>query len=200
MNEDKVVAELEFKAGTARYREDLHDLLTFWKGRSTNAIVLRNIPKEIRGAIESDQWRTQPLPASPILRMAGAYVDFDKLVRIGLVGLKAEVASRLALARKDGGDTSCSSRCWMSWTCWVKLLPGMPPAHGTGCTAPTSNRQAELMRMAEPLMPYSSAPPATLLEALQLAWLYSLMAPLIEFGRLDEWAGDLYARILIPAG
>ena len=72
MNEDKVVAELEFKAGTAQYREDLHDLLTFWKGRSTNAIVLRNIPNKIRGAVESDQWRTQPLPASPILRMAGA--------------------------------------------------------------------------------------------------------------------------------
>ncbi len=49
------------------------------------------------------------------------------------------------------------------------------------------------MRMAAALDAIQLAPPASLLEALQLAWLYSLMAPLIEFGRLDEWAGDLYA-------
>ena len=50
-------------------------------------MALREIPEHIRGAVFTDQWRHLPLPASPILRMAGAYVDFDKLVRIGLPGL-----------------------------------------------------------------------------------------------------------------
>ena len=31
-----------------------------------------------------------------------------------------------------------------------------------------------------------------MLEALQLVWIYALMAPLIEFGRLDVYLGDLY--------
>ncbi|MGD9940501.1 MAG: pyruvate formate lyase family protein [Clostridia bacterium] len=195
MNEDKVVAELEFKAGTARYREDLHDLLTFWKGRTTNAIVLRNIPKEIRGAVESDQWRTQPLPASPILRMAGAYVDFDKLVRIGLVGLKAEVAARLTLARKDGGDIDL----FESMLDVLNLLGEVAAwyadsARELAAAAATPERSAQLMGMALALDAIQLAPPASLLEALQLSWLYSLMAPLIEFGRLDEWAGDLYVK------
>ncbi len=136
INEDKVVAELEFKAGTARYREDLHDLLTFWKGRSTTATVLRNIPKEIRGAVESDQWRSQPLPASPILRMAGAYVDFDKLVRIGLAGLKAEIASRLASAEREGGDTELFESMLDVLNLAVKLPPGMPLAHGNWLLRP----------------------------------------------------------------
>lgn len=195
MNEDKVVAELEFKAGTAQYREDLHDLLTFWKGRSTNAIVLRNIPNKIRGAVESDQWRTQPLPASPILRMAGAYVDFDKLVRIGLVGLKKEVASRLALAEQEKGDTEL----FASMLDVLDLLGEVAAwyaadARQLAAAEASAKRQAELVRMAESLDAIQTAPPATLIEALQLSWLYSLMAPLIEFGRLDEWAGDLYVR------
>jgi pyruvate-formate lyase len=273
MTEDKVVAELEFKAGSARYREDLHDMLTFWKGRNTTAIVLRNIPKAIRGAVESDQWRSQPLPASPILRMAGAYVDFDKLVRIGLVGLKAEVAARLALAERDGGDVDLLASmldvldllgevaAWyatmvrkMAADCQAGgqevsqaggqaggQLAGQVDGQAGGLAARqeagpkasqaggqaggqlagqvdgqvvgqaggqaagqtigqtigrTAARRAELERMACALDTIQTAAPASLLEALQLAWLYALMAPLIEFGRLDEWAGDLYVHDL----
>jgi hypothetical protein len=106
INEEKVVHELEFKAGSAQYREDLHDLLTYWKGRNTNAIVLRNTPERIRSTLFSDQWRHLPLPASPILRMAGAYVDFDKLIRIGVPGLEREVEQFRTKAAAEGGDAA----------------------------------------------------------------------------------------------
>jgi len=52
----------------------------------------------------------------------------------------------------------------------------------------------ELVRMSLSLAAIRSAPPTSLLQALQLVWIYSLMAPLIEFGRLDVYAGDLYAH------
>ena len=36
--------------------------------------------------------------------------------------------------------------------------------------------------------------PGSMLEALQLVWIYGIMAPLIEYGRLDEYLGDLYVH------
>ncbi|MDT8299788.1 MAG: hypothetical protein RQ801_15875, partial [Spirochaetaceae bacterium] len=104
IDEDRVAQELERGAGNAKYREDLHDVLTYWKARNTNVKVLGNMPEDIRKALVSDQWRTMPLPASPILRMAGAYVDFDKLVCIGIPGLRDEVRYYREGAAAEGGD------------------------------------------------------------------------------------------------
>jgi len=195
INEDKVVAELEFKAGSAQYREDLNDLLTYWKGRSTNAIVLRNRPESIQEALPNDLWRTMPLPASPILRMAGAYVDFDKLVRIGLPGLAAEVDAYRIKAVASGGDAELFESMM-----GVLALAGEVCGHyeaqarSMAAEAKSERRRRELERMARSLAAIRVAPPASLQEALQLVWIYSLMAPLIEFGRLDVYAGDLYAH------
>jgi len=64
----KSACELEKGSGSAKHREDLHDVLTYWKGRSTNSIVLNRIPEKTRRAVFSDEWRTMPLPASRCLR------------------------------------------------------------------------------------------------------------------------------------
>lgn len=104
IDEPRVTEALEFQAGNAKYREDLHDLLTFWKARNTYEIVFRNTPKEIAAIIPTEQWKTQPVAASPIIRMAGAFIDFDKLVKIGIPGLEGEVRDALAHAADNGKD------------------------------------------------------------------------------------------------
>lgn len=195
INEEKVTAELEFKAGSAQYREDLNDLLTYWKGRSTNSVVLRNRPESVREALPHDLWRTMPMPASPILRMAGAYVDFDKLVRIGLPGLAAEVEAFRKKAAESGGDLELFE-AMLEVLDLVGEVCGHyeKQARALAAGAASEGRRAELERIARSLAAVRAAPPASFHEALQLAWIYSLMAPLIEFGRLDVYAGDLYAR------
>ena len=195
INEERVAKELETGAGNAKYREDLHDVLTYWKGRNTNAIVLRNTPEDIRQALVSDEWRTMPLPASPILRMAGAYIDFDKLVRIGIPDLRDEVRAYRKQAASERGDV-------ILFDSMLEVLDLVVVVCGYYCdqtrelaaTSDSDVRRAQLERMADALEAVSSRPPGSMLEALQLVWIYSIMAPLIEFGRLDEYLGDLYVH------
>jgi pyruvate-formate lyase len=191
INEEKVVQELELKAGDARYREDLHDLLTYWKGRSTNALALRGIPEQIRGALFTDQWRHLPLPASPILRMAGAYVDFDKLVRIGLPGLEQEVRSF-----RSGASDKVLFDCMLDVLCLVREVCQHyeVEAKRMADAASSERRRGELSAMAEALAAIQERPPRSMQEGLQLVWIYALMAPLIELGRLDEYLGDLFVH------
>jgi pyruvate-formate lyase len=195
VNEEKLVQALEFKAGSAAFREDVHDLLTYWKGRSTTALALREIPAEIRGAIFSDQWRHLPLPASPILRMAGAYVDFDKLVRIGLPGLAQEVRDHRARVA-TGSDEAVLFEAMLDVLDLVKEVCGhyQVQAEGLAASATDDRRRRELVRMSEALSAIQVRAPRSMVEALQLVWIYSLMAPLIEFGRLDVYVGDLCAH------
>ncbi|HQO78932.1 MAG TPA: hypothetical protein PLG17_10530, partial [Thermodesulfobacteriota bacterium] len=63
--------------------------------------MLRNTPSEIRSIIPSEQWKTQPVAASPIIRMAGAFIDFDKLVSIGIPGLRKEIAAAKSVFGND---------------------------------------------------------------------------------------------------
>ena len=98
IDEPRVTQALEQQSGDAKYREDLHDLLTFWKGHCTYNIVLEETPEEIRRVIPTEQWKTQPVPASPIIRMAGAYVNYDHLLQVGICGLEDEIRSARKLS------------------------------------------------------------------------------------------------------
>jgi pyruvate-formate lyase len=195
INEERVAKELETGAGNAKYREDLHDVLTYWKGRNTNAIVLRNMPEDIRQALVSDEWRTMPLPASPILRMAGAYIDFDKLVKIGIPGLRDEVRAYRKQAAAERGDVILFDSM-LEVLDLVVVVCGYyyDQARELAATSDSDVRHAQLEKMADALEAICARPPSSMLEALQLVWIYSIMAPLIEFGRLDEYLGDLYVH------
>ena len=195
IDEPRVTEALEFQAGNAKYREDLHDLLTYWKARNTYEIVLRNTPKEISAILPTEQWKTQPLPAAPIIRMAGAYIDFDKLVRIGISGLEAEVRAELARTGTTGNDP-------VLYECMLGSLAVLKEccAHFVGeakekaASATTELRKKEMSDLASALERIIDHAPETMLEGLQLCWLYAMMGPLIEFGRLDVYIGDLYVR------
>jgi len=197
IDEPRVTEALEFQSGNAKYREDLHDLLTFWKARNTYEIVFRNTPKEISSIIPTEQWKTQPVPASPIIRMAGAYIDFDKLVRIGIPGLEKEIRDELAKASSTGND-SILYECMLSS---LEILRDccrryIPEAEAKAKAAATDLRRKEMSDLALALGNIIDHAPATMLEGLQLCWLYAMMGPLIEFGRMDVYIGDLYVHDL----
>lgn len=195
INEAAVVQELELGVGDAQYREDLHDMLTFWKGRNTDAVVLQNIPESIKPLIFTDDWRGLPLPASPILRMAGAFLDFDKLVHIGLLGLKDEVRYFREKAIKEKGDIVLfDSMIGVLDLVGEMCLHYAEQAGELSEIAATPERKVELLELKEALENITVAAPKTMLEGIQLVWIYGIMTPAIEYGRLDEYIGDLYVQ------
>ncbi|MBC8479390.1 MAG: hypothetical protein H8D46_02900 [FCB group bacterium] len=194
INEEAVVSELEKAEGSLNYREALQDVLTYWKGRDTTRTILRNIPDHLRGALFTDEWRSLPLPACPILRMAGAYVHFDKLVRIGLPGLRKEVEFYLDKAKKDGGDVILFTSMLDVLDLIAEVCLYYELQVREMCKSSSGKRGRELTRLADALGAIRTQPPGSMLEAYQLVWIYGIMSPLIEYGRLDEYMGDLYVQ------
>ena len=195
MDENAMVNLLERSAGSAKYREDLHDLLTFWKSRNTTAVVARNMPGDVKQALFSDHWKFLPLPASPIYRMAGSYPDFDKLVRLGIPGLRAEVAGHRERIAETGGDAVLMD-CMLGALDVLRdlCLWYVPQAKALAAGAADPLRRAQMERLAAALERIADHAPGSFLEGLQLAWLYGVMVPQLEFGRMDIYMGDLYAQ------
>lgn len=195
MDEPTVVNELEKASGSLKYREDLHDLLVFWRTENTSAKVMEYMPADIREALPSEDWLGRSLPAVPILRMAGTYLHFDKLVKLGLNGLEAEVSVRLMKA-KAGSDEQVLLNCMLGALQLVRDICLFYRDQLTAKIFATKEpeRKAELTRMATALENISHSAPKTMREAVQLVWLYSLLTPEIEFGRMDVYLGDLYVK------
>lgn len=194
-NEKKLVELLEQQTGNAKYREDIHDLLTYWKGRTSNHIVLHDTPADIKPALFTDNWRELPIPASPIVRISGTYVNYDKLCRLGLNGLEAEIQSYLDAARSEGRDTVLYA-CMLGelqHICEVCLWYASQAAE-LAAAEPDPIRQKKLVRMQKALTGIAEHAPQSLQEAAQLAWIYTIMTPSTEFGRLDVYLGDFYCH------
>ena len=195
IDEARVTWALEHETGSAAYREGLHELLTFWRSENTGAKVMRDMPADVREALPSDEWDKFPLPATPILRMAGTYLDFDKLVSIGIPGLYAEIEGHLKREEKNGGDTILFQCMLGSLDLFVKVCDWYrEQAMELEKSAKTPARAAELQGIATSLGHLVTAAPASLHEGIQLAWLYGMITPTIEYGRLDVYLGDLYAH------
>lgn len=195
IDEPRVVEALEFAEGNAKYREDLHDLLTFWKARNTYNTVLRSTPPALLEALPHEQWKTEPTAASPIIRMAGSYIDFYKLVRIGIPGMKAEVQAQLDAAPQTGKDAVLFSSMLGALDVLCDICRVYEKEAGEKAAAATAPaRKKELEALARALHCLPNHAPGSLLEAIQLCWLYAMMCPLIEFGRMDEYLGDWYCH------
>lgn len=195
IDEPRVTAALEQAEGNVKYREDIHDLLIFWKTNSSHNKVMRNTPESIKEILFSDNWKETPLPASPIIRMAGAYLDYEKLISLGLSGMIEELTAYETRAKADGGDD-------VLYHCMIGALELMEEiccwyrdqAEALMKTEPTKKRRKQLSDMARALDNISHRAPGSLLEAMQLAWIYGIMAPLLQFGRVDVYLGDWYVH------
>lgn len=192
-DEKAVVRELTTSAGTKAYREGLHELITFWRGENTSAKVMADMPSDLKLALPSDAWDTEPLPATPILRMAGTYLDYDKLIRVGIPGLLAEMETYLARARETGGD-AILFECAIGELELVNTVCRFYRDQALQMAKEAEpGRRSELERIAASLEAITERPPKSLHEGIQLAWIYSLLTPAIELGRMDVYLGDLYA-------
>ncbi|NLA87036.1 MAG: hypothetical protein GX847_07095, partial [Clostridiales bacterium] len=195
INMERVVHELENKPGSPAYRDALHDMLVFWRSENTDVKVLYDMNDELKKALPSDDWLGEPLPAGPILRMAGSYLNFDKLVQIGIPGLEEEMRSHLRREKENNGDVILFE-CMLGALELLKevCLFYRDQALQKASVEKDAARARQYEIMAQVLENITYKKPETMREAIQLVWIYSLLTPQIEFGRMDVYLGDFYVH------
>lgn len=194
IHEDEVVQELEHGTGSLKYREDLNEMLVFWKNENTDRYVMENMPEHLRKALLSDVWDKVPMPAGPILRMAGCYLDFDKLVQIGLPGMEEELKERLQAEGLEKEQIQFLNAALDMLDLYKNVLNYYEQQAAKMADSAEGVRRQELVRLADALHNNQIAKPASYLEAVQLVWMYCLLGPIIDIGRCDVFFGDLYCH------
>ncbi len=182
---------------TDDFRAEIEALLAFWEKETTSAKVRAAYPADVAKALPSDNWEGDAMAAAPLYRMAGSYLDYEKLLKNGISGLERLVSERKSRAKAQGEET--------------ELFEGMEAALKllTVCClhyrdealvmmdkAAEPSEKKNLYEMAVTLEKIAVDKPETLREAMQLMWLYILISGTYNYGRMDVILGDYLARDL----
>ncbi|HEY0867132.1 MAG TPA: pyruvate formate lyase family protein [Fimbriimonas sp.] len=175
----KVGFGLESASGGPGYYCDLRpdtpeaaDLCQFWKAEAT-------IKGKLQALLSPElKARTENSIASMDGRLAGSLIDFEKLVRIGIPGLRAEVESMDAPELREGMLMA------------LDVLAGVIRDYARQAATLGRNDVAEV------LADVAGRQPETFRQAAQLAWLYALISGVVNYGRMDVYLGDALAKDL----
>ena len=199
-HEQKIIEAIERGNIPIEQRDGVHELLHFWKKETSKAKVEaaftdKMLPVLFRDEIVSLPYNFKPLIANPIYRMAGVFVDYEKLLRLGIPGLKTEITEYMEKSKASGGDYKLYEGMLMALDVFIDSCrhyekQAIEKANATS----DAKRKAELLQLAEVLKNNSVQKPKSFYEALQLSWLYTLICGSLELGRVDVYLGDFYVN------
>ena len=170
-------------------REALEKMIEFWKVEATiDGKLMAILPDDVKLATSNDI-------AGMGGRLAGALLDFPKLIRLGLPGLRNEVEHAQLRAIENKGEVDLYRGMLMALDLLYDICRNYA-ASARDLVASTSDTfwKDELKKIATTLDNILTRQPVTLREGIQLLWLYALISGVVNYGRMDVALGDLYVN------
>lgn len=131
-------------------------------------------------------------PMIATARLSGMMLDYQKLMDLGIGGLQRQVEARLE-AQPQNHFLRASLQCLGLFSTCADALRDMA-RRGMQTAGPA--RQKELETICASLQQIREGRPRGFHEALQLFWLYALLAGVINYGRMDDVLGPFLAADL----
>ncbi|MDC7235880.1 MAG: pyruvate formate lyase family protein [Spirochaetales bacterium] len=175
-------------------------LLDFWKNRTVHSLIRSSFDQDMSEEWTSDDYINDDGASFPLYRLALVNLDFGRLMRRGLPGLREDI-----LTRKSGAEEAWrfAELKGSSLSDFIEGLEGALDvlesvlshfldeartlAGRLDLSAEQIDRAANLALCLESLLHNA---PDSLQEALQLAWITAVCAGTWNWGRMDDWAGQ----------
>jgi pyruvate-formate lyase len=167
----------------AEEQRQLREMIEFWKTEATiSGKLVQQLPPETLKA-------TSNHIAEMLGRLSGTLLDYAKLTKIGLPGLRSEVHAGI----ERNGDLPLYKGMEMA----LDLLKDVIQSYAQQATTAAANVNDKMtkinyLEMAAALKAINLRPPETLREAAQLTWLYTLISGTVNYGRMDIYLGSFY--------
>lgn len=173
---------------------EIQEMMNYWRRENTTAQVKAHFTPRIRAFLPSDSFAGDVGVGFPLYRMTGAYENYAELLAKGLPGLKAQIEERMRTAIEEqvpflqgllmvlelmrdcclAYADQAHERTQQASGAWAKRLPQL---------------ESDLRFIADHA-------PETMNQAIQLMWLYSCLAGVMDYGRMDVYLGDFLDRDL----
>ncbi len=196
MQEQEVDRLLKHKDLELGNIETIEELKAFWRVES-DAVKTRNAyPQKMKEILHTDAWYDEPVIGAPLYRMSGTQCDFDKLVRLGIPGLLDEINRAGIRVEKMSEAGQFYRSMELALGLFSEVILYYADMAGNQASKATPERKQELLKMEGILRNIASSRPKNFREAIQLGFLYADISGTFNYGRMDEYLGDLYMKDL----
>lgn len=126
-------------------------------------------------------------------RLSGTMLDYESLVSLGIPGLRDKIERCRVASPGNNEFFDIMGECLDLLAKTIRCHIGLCEAAKQG---KSQCRVAELDRIEDALSGILVHKPETLMEGIELCWLYTLMAGVVNYGRADVYLGELLAHDL----
>ncbi len=173
----------------------VQSLINYWEKESGRAQTRAAFPGQMTKILYTDGWTEKPVAAAPLYRMSGTQCDYDKLCRLGIDGLRKEItASRKAA----GSATKEQSAFWdaleQSLDLFAEIALWYADKAAVAQQSASGERKKQLSQMENTLRKIATQKADSLHEGIQLVFLWAVLSGSINYGRMDEYLGDIYVK------
>lgn len=186
LNEGRLQKTIENLSGEEQQK--LEELAAWWRPRTGREQLVAKTPAHVLEVIPTDRFHSESNVGFWLCRMSSTQLDFDKLLRKGIAGLKKEITVQLEKSADANSRTLYQDMIFV-----LDQFTSIVQYHAKRLLESNHPRREELSRL---LNNISVNPPVTFHEAVQLMYLYALVSGTYNYGRLDEYLGDLLAQDL----
>ena len=124
-------------------------------------------------------------PMIATARLSGMMLDYPKLLDKGIGGLRSDLQEKL----KEQPDNNFYKAGIQCLDIFVDCASHLQQDAREQMASADEKRQKELERICQALENIKEKKPGTFHEAMQLFWLFALLAGVINYGRLDDYLG-----------
>ncbi|MEI6131362.1 MAG: pyruvate formate lyase family protein [Bacillota bacterium] len=174
--EDYFNEEINKAKPDAKMLASLEEVRHFWLLENTQTITRNRYPDNMASTLFSDNFTGEPAMAFPLYRMGGIFLDYEKLLRLGVDGLLKEISS---LKDFEMAETLEMAINIFQQICDYYALQA---------------EESGKPEISKTLRKIRHSRPETLFEAIQLAWLYNIPSCALNYGRMDDYLGDFYVK------
>jgi pyruvate-formate lyase len=168
----------------------LNEAKIYWESHDTGQQTRLAYPADIADLLPSDNWTGEPGIGFPLLRMSGSHLDYGKLIELGIPGLEGEIQAQLEILPDSKplfmamlNALEALKKVILFYERRIRDMLGRVKSH---------EQSLNLGKLADALSNITRSAPSSLLEGIQLFYLYCLASGSNNFGRMDDYLGVLY--------
>lgn len=173
------------------YSERVEELYRYWENQDLKVLYC----KEILTETTIGRFIDVEYPMIATARLSGMMLDYHLLLELGIPGLKERIQKKINADPENEFYQTCLE-CLEIVTESAEALKNRALQQMEQLPETNQKRRQELQRIADGLEYLKDHKPVTFHQALQLLWLYALLAGVINYGRLDDFLGPYLAADL----
>lgn len=173
------------------YSDRVEELYRYWENQDLKVLYC----KEILTETTIGRFIDVEYPMIATARLSGMMLDYHLLLELGIPGLKERIQKKINADPENEFYQTCLE-CLEIVTESAEALKNRALQQMEQLPETNQKRRQELQRIADGLEYLKDHKPVTFHQALQLLWLYALLAGVINYGRLDDFLGPYLAADL----